>query len=46
MYLRSQVLWGSTKGLGSGTISDFFLAQPKVCELDVAIAIQQQVLKL
>lgn len=44
--LRSQVLWSSTESLHSGCVSDALFTQTKVCDLDVSIFVQHQVLQL
>lgn len=44
--LRSQVLWCSTEGLHGGSVGDAFFAEAEVCDLDVAVFVQHEVLQL
>lgn len=44
--LRGQVLWGPTEGLHGGSVGDAFFAQAEVCDLDVAVFVQHEVLQL
>lgn len=44
--LGSQVLWCSTEGFHGGSVGDAFFAEAKVCDLDVAVFVQHQVLQL
>lgn len=39
-YLRCKVLWCTTEGLHGSSISDALLAEPKICDFDMAIFIQ------
>lgn len=45
-HLRSQVLRCSTEGLHGGSVSDAFFAEAEVCDLDVAVFVQHEVLQL
>ena len=45
-HLRGQVFRGPAKGRRRSPECDFLLAQPKVGDLDVALAVEQQVLQL
>ena len=44
--LWGQVLWCSTEGLHGGRVRDALLAETEVCDLDVTVLIQHQVLQL
>jgi hypothetical protein len=45
-YFWGKVLWCPTECFGGSTICDIFLTQTKVCDLDVSILVQQQILQL
>ena len=44
--LRRHVLDGATEGVSDGALVYRLLAQPEVCQLDVALGVQQDVLRL
>ena len=44
--LRSNVVRGSTEGLGKHTIPDALLAHTKVCNLDVSLLVKHDVVQL
>ena len=44
--LGRQILWSPAKCFGGFTPLDVLLAEAKVCYLDVAVLVQQEVLKL
>ena len=46
IYLWCQKLWCATEGASSVTITHSLLAQPKVCNLDIALCVQEQVVQL
>ena len=45
-YFGSDVVWGTTEGTSFVSIANPFLAQPKVCDLDVSVSIQHDVVQL
>ena len=46
LYLWCQKLWCATEGASSVTITHPLLAQTKVCNLDVAFRVKEQVIQL
>ena len=46
MYLWSQVLWSTTESSCGGSVADVFLAETKVCQLDVSFRVKEEVLQL
>lgn len=45
-YLRSQILWGATEGLHSGSIRYALFTKPKVGDLYMAVFVQHQIFQL
>lgn len=45
-YLRGDVVRGSAEGLGGPVARDAFLAHSEVSDLDVAVLIEQHIIKL
>ena len=45
-YLWCEKLWCATEGTSSVTITHPLLAEPKVCNLDVAFRVEEQVIQL
>lgn len=46
LYLRSDVVRGSTEGLGGDAIQHVFFAHAEIGDLDVALAVQHHVIQL
>lgn len=46
VYLGCDVVWRPTEGGGGDSIEDSLLTHPKVCQLTVAVSIQQYVVQL
>lgn len=44
--IRSQVLRCSTEGLHGGSVGDAFFAEAKICDLNVSVFVQHEVLQL
>lgn len=45
-HLGRNVIWRPAEGGGGDAVEDTFLAHPKVCQLTVAVCIQQDVVQL
>ena len=44
--LRRNVVWGPAEGLCEDSVPDPLLAHPEVCDLDVALLVQHDVVQL
>ena len=45
-HLWSNVVWSTTEGPGLPSVQDAFLAESKVCNLDVAVRVEHDVVQL
>lgn len=46
LYLRSDVVWCSTEGLGGDSVVHIFFTHAKICNLNVTLTVQHHVVKL